>query len=561
MLRLTQIIKPALRPKLKTKGIPNFISILDRNKKLQAHIWDRKTYQVNPKTHVFTTIQERFGNRLINSLDLPPNAAVVDIGCFIGEKLWQLPQNKPYLGVGVDIAESSLKAARKIDSFGHKFLAADLEDLPFQNNSIDAVIVFDVIEHISHPDKGFKEISRILKPQGTFLLHIPIKDNTWSLFWWKQKLFPKLAQQDYTDVGHTSERMLTRTQIRNLLNKYDLELEKETPFNSFLVHLFDRELFKILASLLVFIFRSGKSQSQDTRTTHTGKLGALRSAYGKYFVPFLELLSFPDKIMGAFGIANTCFFLASKRQDQTQYYKANPNYSEFLDQGQPEHFKLYIDEIVSRVKPHQKVLDVGCGTGIVVNRLCQLGLHASGAEVSESSLNIARKKLGKYSLYAGKALPFPSKYFDLVCSYNVIEHVADINIFLSEACRVLKPGGILIIAAPNFLTITSSYHYRMAGLKNKIRNFLLTIHKYLKYKLGLPLVFHKIKPVTRHPFRPDDDAVNLVNPLDLMFWGKQNKLTLLRHTGAIYPGYFSYHVQEVPFLNLLTGGVFLIFRK
>lgn len=310
---LSQIIKPQLRKKLKVKKgeTPNFLPRLDKNTRNQASIWSDKTYKVDPKTHIFTTIQERFGNRLIKSLKLKKDAVVVDIGCFIGEKLWQI-SNKLCLGIGVDIAIPSLKAAQEIDIYGHKYIAADLENLPFKDKSIDLVMVFDVIEHLTHARKGFSEVSRVLKPGGQFLLHIPIKDNKWSFFGLKQRFFPDEAKKEYLDVGHSPERMLTSNQIKNFLKKNYLKLEKEIFYNSFFVHLFDRELNKFISNIFVKLLSRGKSKTNMVRSVHTGRKGKIRNFYGRMIVPLLEILSWPDLILSKFKIGNTYFVLAKK---------------------------------------------------------------------------------------------------------------------------------------------------------------------------------------------------------------------------------------------------------
>lgn len=309
---LKEIIKPSLRSRLHIRGISNFLGKFDRNTTHQASVWSDKTYQVNPKTHVFTTIQEQFGNRLIKSLPLPPGGVAVDIGCFIGEKLWQLSGRGDYLGVGVDIALPALQAARKIDIYGHKFIAADMENLPFKSSSMDLVMVFDVIEHLTHADRGFAEVARILKPGSRFLLHIPIKDNTGSIFWIKQKLFPKAAAKDYADVGHSPERMLTRAQIKGFLAKYGMTIDREIPYNAFFIHFWDREFARLTAWFLALIFRRGQTKNASTRSIHTGNLGSLRAFYGRFVVPLLEILSWPDWLLSRFGVANTYFVLARK---------------------------------------------------------------------------------------------------------------------------------------------------------------------------------------------------------------------------------------------------------
>jgi len=266
MSDIDKVIKPSLRKKLKTKKIPNFLPKLDSNKKYQEEIWAEKTYKVDPDSHVFTTIQEHFGNRLIKNLAIPINGVVVDIGCFIGEKLWQIKE-KRCKGIGIDIALPSLIAAKEIDKYGYDYIAADLEDLPLKSNSVDVVMIFDVIEHLSDANKGFSEVARILKPGGQFLLHIPIKNNKWSMFWWKQKLFPKLAQKDYDDVGHAPERMLTTDQIKQKLKANNLSVKKEIYYNSFFVHLFDREIPSLAGSILKkSIWKNKKRQHHPVGT-------------------------------------------------------------------------------------------------------------------------------------------------------------------------------------------------------------------------------------------------------------------------------------------------------
>jgi ubiquinone/menaquinone biosynthesis C-methylase UbiE len=311
MQQLKNIIKNSLRSKISGSKIPNFLKTFDNNAAYQARIWDNKTYIVDPKTHVFTTIQERFGNRIIKKIKLPDNAVVVDIGCFIGEKLWQINKENSYLGVGVDIAIDSLVAAQKIDIYGHKFIAADMEDLPFKSNSVDCVMVFDVIEHLSHADKGFSEVSRILKPGGLFLLHIPIKDNKWSLFWWKQLLFPKAALKDYLDVGHAPERMFTSNEIKRNINKYNMTLEKEIFYNSFIVHFWDREFLRIVISILTPLMGS-KKNLKVSGSKSSSPFGQSRNLYGNIVVPLLEVLSFPDILLSKLKIGNTYFCICKK---------------------------------------------------------------------------------------------------------------------------------------------------------------------------------------------------------------------------------------------------------
>ena len=365
---IAKLIKPEYLKKAKiVNGIPNFLpKHLDENKEYQKDIWAGKTYKVDPKTHIFTTIQERFGNRLLRKTKLAGNSVAVDVGGFIGEKLWQLSHNKDYTGINLDIAIDSLVAAKEIDVFDHHFVAADLENLPFKDNSIDFLMVFDVIEHLTDQPKGFKEVARILKPGGTFLLHIPIKDNKYSFFWWKRKFFPEAAKQEYLDVGHHDDRMLTTDQIKKHLMQNNLKPKREIFYNSFFVHFVDREMAKLFGNLMVKFFNLRKlPESDEKRLKDTAKSGKVkvfndeevnenevsledvvvrasikqkessvtannqnstqgaglaqnkyRTIYGKYVLPVLEFLCWPDIILSKLKIGNTYFIFAKKSTTQ-----------------------------------------------------------------------------------------------------------------------------------------------------------------------------------------------------------------------------------------------------
>lgn len=243
---------------------------------------------------------------------------------------------------------------------------------------------------------------------------------------------------------------------------------------------------------------------------------------------------------------------------KSAYYVKNKKYSKFLNIGNFNQFNILTSFLKKTLKQNQTYLDVGCGTGIVVDGLTQIGIDAYGIEISQSSLNIAKNKLGKYRIYNGTTIPYENNTFDSVGSFNVIEHVEDVDAFLKESKRVLKKGGYLVVCTPNFMSITNSFHYRTTGLFRKIKNLVLYFEKFFSSKLD----FDKFEPITRADFHPDDDATNLMNPIDLFKWGRANKMKLVAHAGSIMPkGYISYYLGKIPFINLFTGSIFVAFKK
>ncbi len=109
-----------------------------------------------------------------------------------------------------------------------------------------------------------------------------------------------------------------------------------------------------------------------------------------------------------------------------------------------------------------KFVEVGCGLGlfVVVGRL--LGFDCCGVEAAESeydgSVAMARRLLRSNGLPddlvrcgRGEHLDFPERSFDVVCSFQALEHVENPLAVLKEAWRVLVPGGLLYLTCPNYL--------------------------------------------------------------------------------------------------------------
>jgi 2-polyprenyl-6-hydroxyphenyl methylase / 3-demethylubiquinone-9 3-methyltransferase len=95
-----------------------------------------------------------------------------------------------------------------------------------------------------------------------------------------------------------------------------------------------------------------------------------------------------------------------------------------------------------------RVLDIGCGGGLLAEEFARLGCAVVGVDPSEESLVTARRHAAGQGLAiefrraAGESLPFADASFDVVYCCDVLEHVADLGQVIAETARVLKPGGI-----------------------------------------------------------------------------------------------------------------------
>ena len=107
----------------------------------------------------------------------------------------------------------------------------------------------------------------------------------------------------------------------------------------------------------------------------------------------------------------------------------------------------------SRLKQGMKVLDVGCGVGLLLQRLNQAKkIDAYGVDINPTMLDIARQRLpeGNFAQAVSEAMPYEDHTFDRLTACMAYHHFDDKESFAYEAARVLKPGGLLLIADPRF---------------------------------------------------------------------------------------------------------------
>ena len=119
---------------------------------------------------------------------------------------------------------------------------------------------------------------------------------------------------------------------------------------------------------------------------------------------------------------------------------------------------------VRKIRGAQRVLDVGCGTGYGSAIVASHVREVVGIDVSEEAVAWARTKHQldnlKFMTMPATELSVPDAFFDAACSIQVIEHIEDVELHLSEVVRVLKPDGRFMVATPNRLT------YSPNGLHN-----------------------------------------------------------------------------------------------
>jgi 2-polyprenyl-6-hydroxyphenyl methylase/3-demethylubiquinone-9 3-methyltransferase len=102
-----------------------------------------------------------------------------------------------------------------------------------------------------------------------------------------------------------------------------------------------------------------------------------------------------------------------------------------------------------------RVLDIGCGGGVLSEPIARLGAAVVGADPAGANIEAARVHAGRedlpidYRVTTAEALADAGERFDVVLAMEVVEHVADLTLFLNRCAEMVKPGGLMVVATLN----------------------------------------------------------------------------------------------------------------
>jgi 2-polyprenyl-6-hydroxyphenyl methylase/3-demethylubiquinone-9 3-methyltransferase len=102
-----------------------------------------------------------------------------------------------------------------------------------------------------------------------------------------------------------------------------------------------------------------------------------------------------------------------------------------------------------------RVLDIGCGGGLLSEPIARLGAAVVGADPAAANIEAAKVHAGHeglpidYRVTTAEALADAGERFDVVLAMEVVEHVADLTLFVKRCAEMVKPGGLLVVATLN----------------------------------------------------------------------------------------------------------------
>ncbi|KIE04864.1 3-demethylubiquinone-9 3-methyltransferase [Candidatus Jidaibacter acanthamoeba] len=166
-----------------------------------------------------------------------------------------------------------------------------------------------------------------------------------------------------------------------------------------------------------------------------------------------------------------------------------------LHQLNPIRIKYIRDKVIKHfaiekeAKPlsSMKILDIGCGGGLLTVPLGKLGADILGIDVTEKNIKIANAHKIKNNLADNinflhttiEKLEQENEKFDVVITMEVVEHVADLNSFLKSSLNVLKPGGLIFISTLN--KTLKSYLLAIIGAEYVLRWLPVGTHDWNKF--------------------------------------------------------------------------------
>ena len=167
----------------------------------------------------------------------------------------------------------------------------------------------------------------------------------------------------------------------------------------------------------------------------------------------------------------------------------NPIRISYIKENIIKTFKLQEkDKILSGIK----VLDIGCGGGLLSEPMSRLGAEVFGMDASKKNIEVAKLHAKKSGLNIKYFCSSPEEFktdlkFDVILNMEIIEHVEDVNFFLKSCSKLLKKNGIMFVATLN--KTLKSYLFAIIGAEYILRWLPIGTHEWEKFVKPEDLVY------------------------------------------------------------------------
>ena len=162
-------------------------------------------------------------------------------------------------------------------------------------------------------------------------------------------------------------------------------------------------------------------------------------------------------------------------------HKFNPTRIKYLKENIIFNFKLK-----NKSKPLSgiKILDIGCGGGLLSEPMSRMGANVTGIDASDKNIKIAKLHSKKNKLKINYLCSSPEKLkiekkFDVILNMEIVEHVEDIDFFLKSCSKLLKKNGLMFVATIN--KTLKSYVFAIVGAEYVLRWLPIGTHEWEKF--------------------------------------------------------------------------------
>ena len=161
-------------------------------------------------------------------------------------------------------------------------------------------------------------------------------------------------------------------------------------------------------------------------------------------------------------------------------HKFNPIRQEYIINEISKNFDINIDNPSSLKK--LKILDVGCGGGLLCEPLSRLGAKVTGIDASEKNIEIAKAHARKGNINVNYICTSPEKVnesYDVILCMEVVEHVEDLDFFYKSCSKLLNKNGLIFFATIN--KTIKSYLLAILGAEYVLRWLPIGTHDWKKF--------------------------------------------------------------------------------